>query len=127
MGVAGHLGLKPPHVRQILWKLDHIWKKRFNNGTLKANSAPRIGRPPGMRKPGPRRRRYARLFDWNRAVEMRNRGVSPRNIASGLGVSRRAVRNALQKLDPLGKNKRRRRLMRKSGPLLHSRPVRPTT
>jgi hypothetical protein len=36
VGVGTELGLKPPHVRQILWRMNQVWKKRFNeDGTLK--------------------------------------------------------------------------------------------
>jgi len=29
VGVAAQLGIKPPHVRHTLWKLDKIWKAKF--------------------------------------------------------------------------------------------------
>lgn len=36
VGVAEETGLKPPHVRQLLWRLNELWKERF--GHVKAET-----------------------------------------------------------------------------------------
>jgi DNA-binding CsgD family transcriptional regulator len=34
VGVAGETGLKPPHVRQLLWRLNHLWKNRSGDNAV---------------------------------------------------------------------------------------------
>jgi len=41
VGVAAELGIKPPHVRSILWKLNEVFKSKFNeDGSLKPSDRP---------------------------------------------------------------------------------------
>lgn len=41
VGVADETGLKPPHVRQLLYRLNEVWKEKFSE----ANPGPKIFRP----------------------------------------------------------------------------------
>jgi hypothetical protein len=84
VGVGLELGIKPPHVRSILWKLNEVFKSKFNeDGSLK----PRVVKP----------RHF--LFDVNRAAELRATGMSWEAIAKAVGRKRgrnisKAVRRA---------------------------------
>jgi len=73
VGVAAELGIKPPHVRSILWKLNEVFKSKFNeDGSLK----PRVVKPPHF------------SFDVNRAAALRATGLSWRQIAQEVGKTR---------------------------------------
>jgi hypothetical protein len=99
VGVALLLGVRPPYVRQILWKLNEVWKDRFNDdGSLKPNSAPILGRPPVIREKTPRLAR-APKFKWDiaEAICWRLSGLAYQQIGAKFGVSGASIWLALKR------------------------------
>ena len=91
VGVAAETGMKPPHVRILLYRLQQVWEKRFNDdGTPKAKLVRE--RKPYVPKP----RKHA--FDWNLLPGMCDAGMTIKAMAAQLGVSYVAVDYALNKL-----------------------------
>jgi DNA-binding CsgD family transcriptional regulator len=87
--------IKPPHVRQILFRLAHLWEKRFNeDGTLK----PVVRIPRSARTVEPKLRKKRRLtWDIKEAILLRIFGFTYKQISARLGVSDMTVYAAFQK------------------------------
>lgn len=85
VGVATELGLKPPHVRQMLWKLNWVWDKL--NGVAKS-------RDPHYERL--RRRRFRSKINIRLAAKMVAEGKSYREISTLFGVSHTTIMNALR-------------------------------
>jgi hypothetical protein len=74
VGVGGELGLRPPHVRQILWKLRNVWKARFNeDGTRK-----------GFK---PKSYYFSPRLDATSAAALRKAGMTWAEIAKAIGAA----------------------------------------
>lgn len=78
--VGERLGIKPPHVRELLWRMRRVWAEKFNED--------------GTQKPCT----VAAKFDRNKAADMRRAGMYYSQIAADLGVTPNAVRYAMRKL-----------------------------
>ncbi len=88
VAVAAELELKPPHVRQILWRLDQLWKKRFNlDGTEKELAPPKLYK---RRSVSGRRTRW----DLKAAIPLREARMSYAEIGARFGVVGESVRTA---------------------------------
>jgi transposase len=99
VGVGEELRIKPPHCRQILWRMEQIWKKRFNeDGTLKPPAPPRSARPPVVKPPAPPRESK---LTWSlpEAVLLRLFGCSFEEIGARLGVSFTTVYMAFKRYE----------------------------
>jgi hypothetical protein len=87
VGVAEELGMKPPHVRMILYRLN-IVSERIKGGTLyvRASSRPQ------------------KNLKWNLtlALSLREAGHTHRQIAARLGVSCSSITRGFQAFDSLG-------------------------
>ncbi len=77
--VAHSLGIKPPYVRMILWRLNKIARKMVAEGW----------------KPGRKKNRRLK-FDLEKAVALRKQGLSFEAIGNRLGVTGSGVHHNLQ-------------------------------
>jgi hypothetical protein len=79
VGVGEALRIKPPHVRQILYRFNQLWAERFN--------------PDGSPKP------LAAHVDWDikEAIAMRMAGLTFLQIGKELNVSAATIYNAFRK------------------------------
>jgi hypothetical protein len=92
VGVGMELGLKPPHVRQILWKL----RREFEcmNGI---NQSTRIKRSSEHKAKRGRGRGRGCKVDVQRALQMFNAGKTYKEIGLVFGVTRMAVVHTLKR------------------------------
>jgi transposase-like protein len=81
VGVGDQLTLKPPHVRQLLWRLNGIWTEKFGGEAVPRRKLKRW--PP---------------FDHQRAAELRLTGMSYAEIARQLNARPHAVKGVLDKM-----------------------------
>ena len=86
VGVATELGLKPPHVRALVWKLNWVWEK------LNGNAKPR-----SRRRPRPRIARRPSKVDVQKAAQMIAEGRTYREIGLVFGVQGSYVCSALRR------------------------------
>lgn len=80
VGVAAETGLKPPHVRMILYRMAALWARRFNQD--------------GTKKPVVKTRR--RTFNYAVAFQLRQNGLTYVAIARELGVKLSTVAFAVR-------------------------------
>jgi hypothetical protein len=81
VGVADQLRLKPPHVRQLLWRLNGIWTDKFGGEVVPRRKLKRWG-----------------PFDHQRAAELRLTGMPYTKIARELNARPYAVKVVLDKM-----------------------------
>lgn len=81
VGVADQLTLKPPHVRQLLWRLNGIWTEKFGGEAVPRRKIKRWG-----------------PFDHQRAAELRLTGMPYTEIARQLNARPHAVKGVLDKM-----------------------------
>jgi hypothetical protein len=81
VGVADQLTLKPPHVQQLLWRLNGIWTEKFGGEAVPRRKIKRWG-----------------PFDHQRAVELQLAAISYKEIARQLNTRPGAVVDELRKM-----------------------------
>jgi hypothetical protein len=92
VGTAERLGIKPPHARQIVWRLRNTWAK-LEGWRLDPSSRP----VPKTPKPKPELKPKRPPVDIQRAAELLAQRHTLKDAAMLLGVSRGCLRAALTK------------------------------
>jgi hypothetical protein len=104
--VGQRLGIQPPHVRQILYKLGKTWKKMQNPGPrpapervpLEAKIQCKLGRP--LRpKIGPANVKLFSEQEIARIIKWRKEGRNYNRIALALGRQRESIRTKVKQLE----------------------------
>lgn len=97
VGTGQALGIKPPSVRQTLWRLHRTWA-RMQAGTLRQRATSKNAQPPAPRQRQPGLKRRSR-FDQEREriCELYKIGTSVPNISRVVGCSYPTVQNLLKR------------------------------
>jgi hypothetical protein len=101
VGVADALGIRPPMVRQTLWRLSKVWKaiqnpKPAQVKRLKPPKPPKVRLPKPEKPPRVPKPRVCKC-DPQLAMELRAAGMTWRKVGKQLGVHEATVRAALKR------------------------------
>jgi hypothetical protein len=91
------LGVSPTVIRQAILRMKNT-ATRLDRDRVRWRFRVATAKRKGPYIP----RKYARSFDWDKALEMHRAGMSPRDISAGISIGRRAIIRALAKMKEQG-------------------------